>query len=105
MAAGILIYAEEKTIYHAGDTALFLDMKLIGEMNNIDYGILPIGDNFTMGIDDSVIAAEWLGAKKYIPMHYNTMPLIEQDPYEWLGKIEAKGLSGEIMNYGDVLEI
>ena len=105
LAAGILIYAEGKTIYHAGDTALFLDMKLIGEMNNIDYAILPIGDNFTMGIDDSVTAAKWLKAKKYIPMHYNTMPLIEQDPYEWLGKIESKGLAGEILNYGDVLEI
>ena len=105
LAAGILIYAEGKTIYHAGDTALFLDMKLIGEMNNIDCAILPIGDNFTMGIDDSVTAAKWLGAKQYIPMHYNTFPLIEQDPYEWLKKMEAEGLSGKIMNYGDILEI
>ncbi|MCP1223209.1 metal-dependent hydrolase [Sebaldella sp. S0638] len=105
LAAGILIYAEGKTIYHAGDTALFLDMKLIGETNKIDYAILPIGDNFTMGIDDSVTAAEWLGAKHYIPMHYNTFPLIEQNPEEWLEKIETAGLSGKIMNYGDILEI
>ena len=105
LAAGILIYAEGKTIYHAGDTALFLDMKLIGDMNNIDYAILPIGDNFTMGIDDSVIAAKWLKAKHYIPMHYNTSPLIEQNPEEWLEKIEAEGFSGKIMNYGDMLEI
>ena len=105
LAAGILIYAEGKTIYHAGDTALFLDMKLIGEMNNIDCAILPIGDNFTMGIDDSITAAAWLGAEQYIPMHYNTFPLIEQDPEEWLKKIEAEGLSGKIMNYGDVIEI
>ena len=105
LAAGIIVYAEGKTIYHAGDTALFLDMKLIGETNNIDCAILPIGDNFTMGIEDSVTAAKWLGAKQYIPMHYNTNPLIEQDPAKWLEKMKAEGLSGKIMNYGDVLEL
>lgn len=105
LAAGILIYAEGKTIYHAGDTALFLDMKLIGETNNIDYAMLPIGDNFTMGIDDSITAAKWLGAKHCIPMHYNTNPLIKQNPAEWLGKMKAEGLSGHVMNYGDILEI
>jgi L-ascorbate metabolism protein UlaG (beta-lactamase superfamily) len=105
LATGILIYAEGKTIYHAGDTALFMDMQLIGETNNIDYAMLPIGDNFTMGIDDSIIAAKWLNAKQYIPMHYNTMPFIRQNPEEWLEKMESQGLKGKIMNYGDILEI
>ena len=49
MPAGILFTAEEKTVYHAGDTALFSDMKLIGELNKVDLAFLPIGDNFTMG--------------------------------------------------------
>ncbi len=58
MPAGILFTAEEKTVYHAGDTALFSDMKLIGELNDIDIAFLPIGDNFTMGPEDAVLATE-----------------------------------------------
>ncbi|SES07422.1 L-ascorbate metabolism protein UlaG, beta-lactamase superfamily [Gracilibacillus ureilyticus] len=79
MPGGILFYAEEKTVYHAGDTALFSDLKLIGDMNDIDLAFLPIGDNFTMGPDDALLAAEWVKAKKVVPIHYNTFPLIEQD--------------------------
>ncbi|PHE52411.1 metal-dependent hydrolase, partial [Bacillus pseudomycoides] len=81
MPAGILFTAEEKTVYHAGDTALFSDMKLIGELNDIDIAFLPIGDNFTMGPEDAVLAAKWIHAKTVVPMHYNTFPVIEQDPY------------------------
>ncbi|MDX8046709.1 metal-dependent hydrolase [Gracilibacillus sp. S3-1-1] len=79
MPAGILFFAEGKTVYHAGDTALFSDLKLIGELNNIDLAFLPIGDNFTMGPEDALIAADWVNAKQVVPMHYNTFPLIEQD--------------------------
>ncbi|UOQ86283.1 metal-dependent hydrolase [Gracilibacillus salinarum] len=79
MPAGILLFADGQTIYHAGDTGLFSDLKLIGEMNQIDLAFLPIGDNFTMGPDDALIAADWIKAKKVVPMHYNTFPLIEQD--------------------------
>lgn len=87
MPGGILLKAEGKTIYHAGDTALFSDMKLIGERNDIDIAFLPIGDNFTMGPDDARVAAEWLRAKKVVPIHYNTFPVIEQD-----GEAFAKSL-------------
>ncbi|WP_058307108.1 metal-dependent hydrolase [Gracilibacillus massiliensis] len=79
MPGGILLYAEGNTIYHAGDTALFSDLKLIGDLNEIDLAFLPIGDNFTMGPDDALIAADWVQAKRIVPMHYNTFPLIEQD--------------------------
>ncbi|GAE92972.1 metal-dependent hydrolase [Gracilibacillus boraciitolerans JCM 21714] len=79
MPGGILFYAEGKTVYHAGDTALFSDLKLIGEMNDIDLAFLPIGDNFTMGPEDALIAADWVQAKKVVPVHYNTFPLINQD--------------------------
>ncbi len=78
--AGIILEAEGKTIYHAGDTALFGDMALIGEQFAIDVAFLPIGDNFTMGPKDAAVAAHLLKAKKVVPVHYNTFPLIKQDP-------------------------
>ncbi|AOM82247.1 metal-dependent hydrolase [Salisediminibacterium beveridgei] len=79
MPAGILLKAEGKTIHHAGDTGLYSDMKLLGELEKIDLAFLPIGDNFTMGPEDARIAAKWIGAEKVVPVHYDTFPLIEQD--------------------------
>jgi len=88
---GFLIWMDELCIYHAGDTGLFGDMEqVIGRNNQIDAALLPIGDNFTMGPEDAVIAAKWLGAKTVIPMHYNTWPLIAQDPYLFKEAVEAK---------------
>lgn len=81
MPGGIILECMDKTIYHAGDTALFSDMKMLGELNKIDVALLPIGDNFTMGPKDAKIAAEWLQAKHVIPIHYNTFPVIKQDPH------------------------
>jgi L-ascorbate metabolism protein UlaG (beta-lactamase superfamily) len=98
---GFLITAEGKTFYHPGDTGLFYDMKLIGEMNTIDVAVLPIGDNFTMGIDDAVKATEFLNPKMVIPMHYRTFDVINVDPAEFLSKIQAKGFSGKILEVGD----
>ncbi len=99
---GFLITMGGKTVYNAGDTGLFYDMKLIGEMNQIDLAFLPIGDNFTMGIDDAVKAVEFLKPKKVVPVHYNTFPLIEQDPQEFAGKVKAAEVV--IMNPGDSIE-
>ncbi|MGJ9382389.1 metal-dependent hydrolase [Salipaludibacillus sp. CF4.18] len=103
MPGGILFTAEGKTIYHAGDTALFSDMKLIGEMNDIDVAFLPIGDNFTMGPDDALKAAEWTGAKKVVPIHYNTFPVIEQDPKAFSDKVKPG--EGLLLNAGDEINI
>ncbi|MBW6463891.1 MAG: metal-dependent hydrolase [Firmicutes bacterium] len=89
-ACGFVVEYYGKKIYFAGDTALFGDMKLIGELDKLDLALLPIGDNFTMGIDDAVIAASFLKADKIIPYHYNTWPLIEVDPVEFKEKVEAK---------------
>lgn len=89
MPGGILFSVENKTIYHAGDTALFSDLKLIGEMNQIDLAFLPIGDNFTMGPEDALIAADWIKAKRIVPMHYNTFPLIEQDGEAFANKVKT----------------
>jgi len=103
-AAGILLYLDGKTFFHAGDTALFYDMKLIGETNSIDYAFLPIGDNFTMGIDDAVKAAEFLNARKVIPIHYNTFDVIKADAEEFRKKIQSIGKECIVMNPGDKIE-
>jgi L-ascorbate metabolism protein UlaG (beta-lactamase superfamily) len=75
---GLVVQADGKTLYHAGDTALFLDMQLIGRAG-LDLAMLPIGDNFTMGPEDAVSALDFLQPKVAIPMHYNTWPIIAQD--------------------------
>lgn len=88
---GFIVQMEHKTIYHAGDTGLFGDMEhVIAKFNEIDVAMLPIGDNFVMGPDDAVIAANWLGAKVVIPMHYNTFEVIQQDGEEFKKKLESK---------------
>ena len=84
--AGILLTTTDGTIYHACDTGLFYDMKLIGE-EGIDLAILPIGDNFTMGPDDAALAAQFVKAKRVIPCHYNTFPLIAQDAAAFAAKL------------------
>jgi L-ascorbate metabolism protein UlaG (beta-lactamase superfamily) len=86
-AAGFLVTLGGKTVYHAGDTGLFYDMKLIGEMNQIDLAFLPIGDNFTMGVDDAVKAVEFLRPKQVVPIHYDTFPIIHADPNEFAKKV------------------
>ena len=103
--AGVVITVEGKNIYHTGDTGLFLDMKLIGEMNMIDYMLLPIGDNFTMGINDAVKAVEFTAPKVAIPMHYNTFPVIEADPHEFKQKVEAEGTDCRVMVFGQEISL
>lgn len=92
MPAGLLLYIEGKTIYHAGDTALFSDMQLIGDQNTIDLAFLPIGDNFTMGPEDALLAAKWIKAKTVVPIHYNTFPVIKQDPSKFVDQLSGHGL-------------
>lgn len=89
LASGILITVDEQTVYHLGDTALYSDMKLIGELNEIDLAFIPIGDNFTMGPADATIAADWIKAKKVVPIHYNTFPIIEQNPKAFVEGLKA----------------
>ncbi len=86
---GFLVTMGGKTMYHSGDTGLFYDMKLIGEMNHIDLAFLPVGDNFTMGIDDAVKAVEFLKPKKVVPFHYKTWPVIDVEPGEFSEKLKG----------------
>jgi len=104
---GFLITAEGKTLYHAGDTALFLDMKLIGELDAIDVALLPIGDNFTMGPEDAARAVEFLNAKLAIPMHYGSFDLIKVDPNRFVEAVKARGLGAKarVMGVGEVIDI
>ena len=87
--AGILLKTADGTIYHACDTALFYDMKLIGE-EGIDLAILPIGDNFTMGPEDALRAVKLIEPKRVVPDHYNTFPPIGQDPQAWADRVTAE---------------
>ncbi|HET6451652.1 MAG TPA: metal-dependent hydrolase [Spirochaetia bacterium] len=89
---GFVITMGGKKVYFAGDTALFLDMQLIGEAwGPLDVALLPIGDNFTMDIDDAVRAAGFLKAKVVIPMHYDTFDLIKADAAAFVKKVQARG--------------
>ncbi len=103
--AGVILSINGKNIYHTGDTGLFYDMKLIGEMNPVDYMLLPIGDNFTMGIQDAVKAAELVHPKVAIPMHYNTFPVIKADPNEFKQKVEAKGIKSRVLEFGEEIDL
>lgn len=103
MPGGFLLTIDDKTIYHAGDTALFSDLKLIGDLHDIDLAFLPIGDNFTMGPADALIAAEWVKAKKVVPVHYNTFPVIEQDGKAFAEQVKpGKGIALEV---GETIEL
>lgn len=89
---GLLLKLTGGNIYHAADTGLFGDMRLIGE-EGIDLAILPIGDNFTMGPDDAVRATKLIQPKRVIPAHYNTWPLIEQDAPAWAERVRKETAS------------
>jgi L-ascorbate metabolism protein UlaG (beta-lactamase superfamily) len=86
---GILLELDGKRLYFAGDTALFLDMKLIG-MGGLDLAVLPIGDLYTMGPEDSVEAIKFLAPKRVAPCHYNTWPPIEQDADAWAASVKRQ---------------
>ncbi len=103
--AGILLTIDGITIYHTGDTALFYDMKLIGEMNKIDYMFAPIGDNFTMGIEDAVKSVEFVNPKCVIPIHYNTFSVINSDPQTFKSKVEENGYYAKVLNFGEEIQL
>ena len=103
--SGVILSIDGKNLYHTGDTGLFYDMKLIGEMTPIDCMCMPIGDNFTMGINDAVKAVELVNPKLAIPMHYNTFPVITADPLEFKKKVEQIGKKARVLNFGEEIEL
>ena len=98
---GFLITIDGQSIYHAGDTGLTMDMKLLEE-EHIDVALLPIGGNFTMDIKDAVRAVDFIKPKKVVPMHYNTFGLIQADPEIFKNSIQESEVI--IMSPGDHLE-
>ncbi len=104
--SGFVISTPEGTVYHAGDTALFRDMELLSQLFQLDVALLPIGSVFTMGPREAAIATQLLRAARVVPMHYNTFPLIRQDPEDFKTRVEATSPSRVyVMKPGDVLKI
>lgn len=101
--AGFILQSNGKTIYHAGDTSNFGDMELFGKAFEIDVAFLPIGDNFTMGPQEAASAAKRLKAKKVVPIHYNTFPLIKQDPDKFI-ELLPDGI-GQVMAVGESIQL
>jgi L-ascorbate metabolism protein UlaG (beta-lactamase superfamily) len=96
-ATGLLIHLGGVTVYHAGDTCLFGDMKLIAERNPVDVALLPIGGHYTMDRHDAAVAAEFIGAGTVIPMHYDTFPPIETDAGAFKSEVESKTSSKVVL--------
>lgn len=105
-AAGFVIEMDGVRVYHAGDTGLFSDMKLIGELYHPGVALLPIGGRYTMGTAEAMIAANFVGAKTVIPIHYNTWDNIAADPSSFKKAIElTTDLDVEVLSPGESIEI
>ncbi|MCK9579840.1 MAG: metal-dependent hydrolase [Methanoregula sp.] len=104
--AGFVIGMDGTRVYHAGDTALFSDMKLIGELYHPDVALLPIGGRYTMGVAEAMMAANFIGAKIVIPIHYNTWEKIAADPLALKTGIErTTDLKVMILRPGESLDL
>lgn len=104
-AAGFVVKLENgQTIYYAGDTCLFGDMKIIAELYQPDIAFLPIGDRFTMGPDTAAIAAKWLGVKQVVPMHYGTFPLLTGTPEQLEQHLSGSGIDVLKLKPGETAE-
>ncbi len=101
---GMLLTVEGVTVYHAGDTSLFGDMALIGD-EGVDLALLPIGDNFTMGPEDALKAADLIGPKMVIPMHYGTWPVIDVDQERFRGPAAGKPWRVSIPTPGEKIRL
>lgn len=102
---GFIISTDKGNFYYAGDTALHLDMKLIGEYQKLDFAVLPIGDNFTMGIDDAVIAADFINCDKIVGVHYDTFGYIEINKEEAIQKFAQKNKELVLIEIGQTINI
>lgn len=104
VASSIMFRFQDKRVFHAGDTSLISDLKMIGEVYKPEIALLPIGGHFTMGIKEAVLAAKWLNAKQVIPMHYNTFPAISIDINDFRTLMESESMiKPVIMNAGETL--
>jgi L-ascorbate metabolism protein UlaG (beta-lactamase superfamily) len=102
---GFLIETSLGNFYYAGDTALHYDMKLIGDYKTINFALLPLGNNFTMGIDNAVIAADFIQCDRIIGMHYDTFDMIRIDHAEAMKKFDQAGKQLVLMKIGEKLKL
>jgi L-ascorbate metabolism protein UlaG (beta-lactamase superfamily) len=103
--AGFVIESGAGNFYYAGDTALTMDMKIIGEQHKLSFALLPLGDNFTMGVDDAVTAAEWVKAGSVIGLHYDTFGYIMIDHEAARQKFRAKGIELHLPEIGSSIHL
>lgn len=104
--AGVILNFGEHVVYHAGDTCLFSDMKLIAEMYQPTVALLPMGGHFTMDIYEAVKAVEFLRPEVVIPIHYGTFPPLSEDPQEFKRQVEAKNLARvQVVKPGEIFEV
>jgi len=101
---GFVIESTEGNFYYAGDTALTYDMKLIGDYRNVDFAFLPIGDNFTMGVDNAIIASDFIKCNDIIGMHYDTFGYIMIDQQEAISKFVRSGKELTLLEIGDTIK-
>jgi len=104
-AMGFIIETQEKSFYYAGDTALTYDMKLIGDFYKIDFSFLPIGDNFTMVVENAISATNFINCKKVIGMHYDTFGFIKIDKTESMRKFADAGCELILFEIGETKSI
>jgi L-ascorbate metabolism protein UlaG (beta-lactamase superfamily) len=102
---GFVIESSEGNFYYAGDTALCYDMKLIGEYRSVDFSFLPIGDNYTMGVDNALIASDFINCSNIIGMHYDTFDDIKIDKIQAKNKFSAAGKNLTLMEIGNTIKI
>jgi L-ascorbate metabolism protein UlaG (beta-lactamase superfamily) len=102
---GFLVESEEKSFYYSGDTALTYDMKLIGEFKKMNFALLPIGNNFTMGIDNAIIASQFIRCDEIIGLHYDTFDSIMIDRSEALDKFNRAGKHLMLPSIGETIEV
>lgn len=104
-AMGFIVESAEGILYYSGDTALTYDMKLIGEYRKLNVALLPIGDNFTMGIDNAVLAAKFIRCNHIIGLHYDTFGYIKIDHNEAINKFRSAGKKLTLMDIGHTTEV
>jgi len=102
---GFLVEAPGKSFYYSGDTALTYDMKLIGDYKNMDFALFPLGNNFTMGIDNAIIASSFIKCDRIIGLHYDTFDYIKIDHMEAIEKFAVAGKELILLPIGDSVEI
>ena len=102
---GFVVETDEGNFYFAGDTALHMDMKLIPLQTKLDFAILPIGDNFTMGIDDAVLAAKFVETDKAIGVHYDTFGFIKIDKASAIESFNNNNIQLMLPSIGETIEI